>query len=116
MMLTQYNYLFALGVIFAAFDTWNIGASIFEFAGALGVGARVTDTIRTKIVSPGHYVDQTAVLMLVKKAFALIPFSFSLTAILFTMLLIWKGGSYEINLTEGGIAGAIIGTGISLAL
>ncbi|KAI0503087.1 phosphate transporter [Xylaria bambusicola] len=239
MMLTQYNYLFALGVIFAALDAWNIGAndvanswatsvasrsltlmqamigaSIFEFAGALGVGARVTDTIRTKIVSPDHYVDQPPVLMLgmvcaiigssvwltiatkfgmpvstthsllggvlgmgiasvgaekvtwvapasavgtakintgvvsvflawiiapglsagfasilflstkygvmlrkdpVKKAFALIPFYFGLTAILLAMLLIWKGGSYEINLTEGGIAGAIIGTGVGFA-
>ncbi|KAJ3579481.1 hypothetical protein NPX13_g1086 [Xylaria arbuscula] len=240
MMLTQYNYLFALGVIFAALDAWNIGAndvanswatsvasrsltlmqamigaSIFEFAGALGVGARVTDTIRTKIVSPDHYADQPAVLMLgmvcaimgssiwltvatklgmpvstthsllggvlgmgiasigagkvtwvapasamgtekintgvvsvflawiiapglsagfasilflstkygvmlrkdpVKKAFALIPFYFGLTAILLAMLLIWKGGSYEINLTEGGVAGAIIGTGAGFAV
>ncbi|GAW11853.1 hypothetical protein ANO14919_012060 [Xylariales sp. No.14919] len=240
MMLTQYNYLFALGVIFAALDAWNIGAndvanswatsvasrsltlaqamlgaSIFEFAGAVGVGARVADTIRTKIVSPDHYEDQPAVLMLgmvcaimgssiwltiatkigmpvstthsllggvvgmgiasigadkvtwvapasavgtekvntgvvsvflawiiapglsagfasiiflstkygvmlrkdpVKKAFALIPVYFGLTAILLAMLLIWKGGSYEVNLTEGGIAGAIIGTGFAWAL
>lgn len=192
-----------------------IGASIFEFAGALGVGARVTDTIRTKIVSPDHYADQPAVLMLgmvcaimgssiwltiatrfgmpvstthsllggvvgmgiasigadkvtwvapasavgtekintgvvsvflawiiapglsagfasilflstkygvmlrkdpVKKAFALIPLYFGLTAILLAMLLIWKGGSYEINLTEAGIAGAIIGTGVGFAV
>ncbi|KAF2964956.1 hypothetical protein GQX73_g8616 [Xylaria multiplex] len=240
MVLTQYNYLFALGVIFAALDAWNIGAndvanswatsvasrsltlaqamlgaSIFEFAGAVGVGARVADTIRTKIVSPDHYEDQPAVLMLgmvcaimgssiwltiatkvgmpvstthsllggvvgmgiasigankvtwvapasavgtakvntgvvsvflawiiapglsagfasiiflstkygvmlrkdpVKKAFALIPVYFGLTAILLAMLLIWKGGSYEVNLSEGGIAGAIIGTGFAWAL
>ncbi|KAI0536068.1 phosphate transporter [Xylaria digitata] len=240
MVLIQYNYLFALGVIFAALDAWNIGAndvanswatsvasrsltlaqamlgaSIFEFAGAVGVGARVADTIRTKIVSPDHYEDQPAVLMLgmvcaimgssiwltiatkigmpvstthsllggvvgmgiasigadkvtwvapasavgtakvntgvvsvflawiiapglsagfasiiflstkygvmlrkdpVKKAFALIPVYFGLTAILLAMLLIWKGGSYEVNLSEGGIAGAIIGTGFAWAL
>ncbi|TGJ86675.1 hypothetical protein E0Z10_g2093 [Xylaria hypoxylon] len=240
MVLAQFNYLFALGVIFAALDAWNIGAndvanswatsvasrsltlaqamvgaSIFEFAGAVGVGARVADTIRTKIVSPDHYEDQPAVLMLgmvcaimgssiwltiatkigmpvstthsllggvlgmgiasigadkvtwvapasavgtekintgvvsvflgwiiapglsagfasilflstkygvmlrkdpVKKAFALIPVYFGLTAILLAMLLIWKGGSYKIDLTEGGIAGAIIGTGFAWAL
>ncbi|KAI1749234.1 phosphate transporter [Xylaria castorea] len=240
MVLTQYNYLFALGVIFATLDAWNIGAndvanswatsvasrsltlmqamigaSIFEFAGAVGVGARVADTIRTKIVSPDHYEDQPAVLMLgmvcaimgssiwltiatkiglpvstthsllggvvgmgiasigadkvtwvapssavgtdkintgvvsvflawivapglsaffasllflstkygvmlrkdpVKKAFALIPVYFGLTAILLAMLLIWKGGSYKVELTEGGIAGAIIGTGFAWAL
>ncbi|KAI0402653.1 phosphate transporter [Xylaria palmicola] len=240
MVLTQYNWLFALGVIFATLDAWNIGAndvanswatsvasrsltlmqamigaSIFEFAGAVGVGARVADTIRTKIVSPVYYEDQPAVLMLgmvcaimgssiwltiatriglpvstthsllggvvgmgiasigadkvtwvapssavgtdkintgvvsvflawivapglsaffasalflstkygvmlrkdpVKKAFALIPVYFGLTAILLAMLLIWKGGSYKVELTEGGIAGAIIGTGLAWAL
>ncbi|GAP93064.1 putative phosphate-repressible phosphate permease [Rosellinia necatrix] len=240
MVLTEYNYLFALGVIFAALDAWNIGAndvanswatsvasrsltlmqamigaSIFEFAGAVGVGARVADTIRTKIVSPVHYEDQPSVLMLgmvcaimgssiwltiatkiglpvstthsllggvvgmgiasvgaskvtwvapssaigtdkintgvvsvflawivapglsaffasalflstkygvmlrkdpVKKAFALIPVYFGLTAILLAMLLIWKGGSYKVELSEGGIAGAIIGTGFAWAL
>ncbi|KAI1810859.1 phosphate transporter [Poronia punctata] len=240
MSLVQYDYLFAIGVIFAALDAWNIGAndvanswatsvasrsvtliqamigaSIFEFAGAVGVGSRVADTIRTKIVSPDHYQDQPAVLMLgmvcaivgsstwltiatkiglpvstthsllggvigmgvasigadkvtwvapstavgtevintgvvsvflswiiapgisaifasilflgtkygvmlrkdpVKKAFALIPFYFGLTAILLAMLLIWKGGSYEVNLTEAGIAGTIVGVGFAWAL
>ncbi|KAI0195886.1 phosphate transporter [Astrocystis sublimbata] len=239
MVLTQYDYLFALGVIFATLDAWNIGAndvanswatsvasrsltlmqamigaSIFEFGGAVGVGARVADTIRTKIVSPDHYEGQPAVLMLgmvcaimgssiwltiatkiglpvstthsllggvvgmgiasigaekvtwvapssavgtdkintgvvsvflawivapglsaffasalflstkygvmlrkdpVKKAFALIPVYFGLTAVLLAMLLIWKGGSYKVDLTEGGIAGAIIGTGVAWA-
>ncbi|KAI0391869.1 phosphate transporter [Xylariaceae sp. FL0594] len=240
MTLAQYDYLFAIGVIFAALDAWNIGAndvsnswatsvasrsltlmqamigaSIFEFAGAVGVGSRVADTIRTKIVSPDLYVDQPAVLMLgmvcaimgssiwltiatriglpvstthsllggvigmgiasvgadkvtwvapsdvvgtdkintgvvsvflswiiapamsaafasilflvtkygvmlrkdpVKKAFAFIPFYFGLTAILLSMLLIWKGGNYEVNLTEAGIAGTIVGVGFAWAL
>lgn len=73
--LHQYDYIFAIGTIFAFLDAWNIGAndvanswttsvssrsisylqamilgSILEFAGAVGVGARVADTIRTKVV------------------------------------------------------------------
>ncbi|CRK24567.1 hypothetical protein BN1723_018162, partial [Verticillium longisporum] len=35
-----------------------------EFAGAMGVGARVADTIRTKIVDTEQYNDDPAVLML----------------------------------------------------
>ncbi|KAL7623698.1 Na+/Pi symporter [Parahypoxylon ruwenzoriense] len=89
MVLVQYDYLFAVGVIFAFLDAWNIGAndvanswatsvasrsltllqamigaSIMEFAGALGVGSRVADTIRTKIVSPDLYNGSPEVLML----------------------------------------------------
>ncbi|KAI5860406.1 phosphate transporter [Durotheca rogersii] len=89
MVLVQYDYLFAIGLIFAFLDAWNIGAndvanswatsvasrsltlvqamigaSIMEFAGALGVGARVADTIRTKIVSPDLYNSAPEVLML----------------------------------------------------
>ncbi|KAF5257976.1 hypothetical protein FOXYS1_11476, partial [Fusarium oxysporum] len=73
MVLHQYDYIFAIGTIFSFLDAWNIGAndvanswatsvssrsisyiqamtlgSILEFAGSVGVGARVADTIRTK--------------------------------------------------------------------
>ncbi|KAJ5474774.1 phosphate transporter [Penicillium sp. IBT 31633x] len=75
MVLHQYDYIFAVGTIFAFLDAWNIGAndaanswatsvssrsiklwqalilgSIMEFAGAVGVGNSVSDTIRTKVV------------------------------------------------------------------
>jgi hypothetical protein len=85
----QYDYLFAVGTIFAFLDAWNIGAndvanswassvssrsisyfqamigaSIMEFTGALGVGGRVADTIRTKIVDVEAFDDSPALLML----------------------------------------------------
>lgn len=88
-VLSQYDYIFAIGTIFAFLDAWNIGANdvanswatsvasrsvtyiqamilaaIMEFTGAIGAGARVTDTIRTKIVDPDLYEDDPDVLML----------------------------------------------------
>jgi sodium-dependent phosphate transporter len=72
----QYDYLFAVGTIFAFLDAWNIGAndvanswamigaSIMEFTGALGVGGRVADTIRTQIVDVSAFDDSPALLML----------------------------------------------------
>ncbi|KAH7121375.1 phosphate transporter [Dactylonectria macrodidyma] len=88
-VLHQYDYIFAIGTIFAFLDAWNIGAndvanswatsvssrslsyiqamtmgSILEFAGSVGVGARVADTIRTKVVDVDLFVDDPALLML----------------------------------------------------
>jgi sodium-dependent phosphate transporter len=39
-------------------------ASIMEFAGSVGVGARVADTIRTKIVKTSLFNEDPALLML----------------------------------------------------
>jgi solute carrier family 20 (sodium-dependent phosphate transporter) len=89
MVLHEYDYLFAFGIIFAFLDAYNIGAndvansfatsvssrsltllqamciaSVMEFAGAIGVGARVAETIRSKIIDPNLYRDDPAVLML----------------------------------------------------
>ncbi|KAF8249756.1 phosphate transporter [Wilcoxina mikolae CBS 423.85] len=89
MALPQYDYIFALGMIFAFLDAWNIGANdvansfatsvssrsltlkqammiatVMEFTGAVTVGARVSDTIRSKIVGVNAFVDQPAVLAL----------------------------------------------------
>jgi sodium-dependent phosphate transporter len=86
--LHQFDYILAIGTIFAFLDAWNIGAndvanswttsvssrsisylqamilgSILEFAGAVGVGARVADTIRTKVVDVTLFEDNPAVLM-----------------------------------------------------
>ncbi|KAL2266775.1 hypothetical protein VTJ83DRAFT_6127 [Remersonia thermophila] len=89
MPLHQFDYLLAIGTIFAGLDAWNIGAndvanswatsvaaqsitylqamvlgSVMEFAGAVGVGARVADTIRTKIVDTTLFNENPAMLML----------------------------------------------------
>ncbi|CAI7669555.1 unnamed protein product [Penicillium discolor] len=89
MVLEQYDYIFAIGTIFAFLDAWNIGAndcanswstsvssrslkhwqamilgSIMEFAGAVGVGNSVSDTIRTKIVEIDAFKDNAPLLML----------------------------------------------------
>ncbi|KAI9843685.1 MAG: hypothetical protein M1837_006152 [Sclerophora amabilis] len=85
----QFDYIFALGLIFAFLDAWNIGAndvansfatsvssrsltmkqamliaSVMEFLGAVLVGSRVADTIRNKIISPSAFEAEPAVLML----------------------------------------------------
>jgi solute carrier family 20 (sodium-dependent phosphate transporter) len=39
-------------------------ASVMEFAGAVLVGSRVADTIRSKIISVKAFKDEPAVLML----------------------------------------------------
>ena len=89
MALHQYDFLLAVGTIFAFLDAWNIGAndvanswassvssrsitylqamlgaSVMEFSGALGVGGRVADTIRTKVVDTTAFNDEPALLML----------------------------------------------------
>ncbi len=188
-------------------------ASIMEFAGAVGVGARVADTIRTKVVDTTLFADTPGVLMLgmacaiiasstyltvatriglpvstthsimggiigmgiaatgasgiqwvgkgggtgvinsgvvqvflawilapgiaggfgiiifmttkyavmlrrntVFKALMLVPIYFGITASLLTMLLLWKGGSYTINLNNKEIAGVIVGVGFAWGL
>lgn len=89
MPLHEYDYLLAVGTIFAFLDAWNIGAndaanswassvssrsvsyiqamclgSALEFAGAVGVGGRVADTIRTKVVDVSAFEESPALLML----------------------------------------------------
>ncbi|OMP85685.1 Phosphate-repressible phosphate permease [Diplodia seriata] len=229
MSLHQFDYLFAIGVIFAFLDAFNIGANdvansfatsvssrsltmgqamciatVMEFGGAIGVGARVSDTIRTKIIDTEIFEDDPAVLMLamvcavvassiyltcatrfglpvstthsimggvigvgiatvgtdgidwsingvsavflawicapgisgcfaaiiflitkfgvmlrenpVKHAFYAIPLYFALTSGLLTMLIVWKGASERINLSDGGIAGCVVGVAAGVAL
>ncbi|PTU22013.1 hypothetical protein P175DRAFT_0516025 [Aspergillus ochraceoroseus IBT 24754] len=89
MVLHQFDYIFAIGTIFAFLDAWNIGANdvanswatsvssrsvkywqamilatLMEFSGGIGVGARVADTIRTKVVDVNRFEDNPALLML----------------------------------------------------
>ncbi|KAH6999776.1 phosphate transporter [Ilyonectria destructans] len=238
-VLSQYDYLLAIGTIFAFLDAWNIGAndvanswassvssrsitylqamigaSAMEFTGALGVGGRVADTIRTQIVDIDAFEDKPELLMLgmvcaviasaVYLTFAtrfgfpvstthsilggvlgmgvgalggsgitwvgykdngsidiqqgvvqvflawiiapmlsgffgaalflltkygvllrkkpamiglfLVPVYFWVTGSLITMLLIWKGGSYKVNLTEAQIPGVIVAAGAAWGL
>ncbi|KAF2455446.1 putative phosphate transporter [Lineolata rhizophorae] len=229
MTLHQFDYIFAIGTIFAFLDAWNIGAndvansyatsvssrsltmkqamllaSCTEFVGAMAVGARVSDTIRTKIIDPSLFDDDPAVLMLgmtcavvassiyltvatrlgmpvstthsimggvigmgvaavgaenvswgwdgvsqvfaawaiapciagafgaiifsltkygvmerknpVRQAFYMIPGYFFLAAGLLAMLIVWKGASKKIDLTNAGIAGVVIGVAAATAL
>jgi sodium-dependent phosphate transporter len=50
------------------------------------------------------------------KAFFLVPVYFGITACLLTMLLLWKGGSYTVTLTDPQVAGTIVGVGAAWAL
>jgi len=237
---SEYSYIFAIGTIFAFLDAWNIGAndvanswatsvasrsltllqamlaaSVMEFAGAFGIGARVADTVRTGIVSPDLFESEPSVLMLgmtcaviasslwltmatrlglpvstthsimggvigmgvasvgasevtwvappgtkgtkvintgvvsvimawiiapglsaifaaivfsitkygvmlrknpVMMALALVPVYFAVTACLLCMLLLWKGGYYEIKLTDPQLAGTIVGAGFGFGI
>ncbi|KAH8425775.1 inorganic phosphate transporter [Aspergillus melleus] len=233
MALHQFDYLFALGTIFAFLDAWNIGAndvansfatsvssrsltywqamvigSVMEFSGSIGVGARVADTIRTKIVDVDLFEGEPTMLMLgmvcavcassiyltvatkfgmpvstthsilggvlgmgiaavgadgiqwwggdvnsgvvqvflawiiapvlsgcfgaiiflftkygvmlhenaVVRAFFSIPVYFGITSALLTMLIVWKGGSSRIDLTNAEVIGVIFGVGGAVAL
>lgn len=87
--LHQFDYIFAIAMIFAFLDAWNIGANdvansfassvssrslkywqammlaaLCEFLGAVLVGSRVSDTIRNKIVDINEFDKEPAVLML----------------------------------------------------
>jgi solute carrier family 20 (sodium-dependent phosphate transporter) len=87
--LTQYTYLFAIGTIFCTLDAFMIGANdvansfatsvssksltlrqaclaaaIFEFLGAVTVGARVASTIKNGIISPSAFADNAGLQLL----------------------------------------------------
>lgn len=50
------------------------------------------------------------------KAFFYVPVYFGLAASLLTMLLLWKGGSYKIELSDGALAGVIVAVGFGWGL
>ncbi|GAA5934415.1 hypothetical protein JCM3775_000352 [Rhodotorula graminis] len=85
----QWDYIFAIGTIFAALDAFNIGANdvansfatsvasksltmrqatlaaaVMEFAGAVAVGARTADTIKNGIINPSIFQGNAGVQML----------------------------------------------------
>ncbi|KAJ5812807.1 Phosphate transporter [Penicillium robsamsonii] len=89
MTLHQYDYIFAIGTLFAMLDAFNNGANdvanawatsvssrsisyrqamvlgtIFEFVGAVAVGARTADTIKNGIIPNSAFKDNAGVQML----------------------------------------------------
>lgn len=128
MALHQFDYIFAIGMIFAFLDAWNIGANdvansfatsvssraltypqamilaaLCEFLGAVLAGARVSDTIRNKIIDVSHFDGAPAGLMLTM-ACALVGSSVWLT--IATRL----GAPVS---TTHSIVGGIIGAGVA---
>ncbi|CAI5759457.1 unnamed protein product [Candida verbasci] len=128
MALHQFDYIFAIAMIFAFLDAWNIGANdvansfsssvssrslkywqamilaaICEFLGAVLVGSRVSDTIRNKIVDIDVFADSPAVLMLTM-ATALVGSS--------TWLTLATSIGMPVSTTHS-IVGAVIGAAIA---
>ncbi|KAI5955101.1 PHO89 [Candida jiufengensis] len=128
MALHQFDYIFAIAMIFAFLDAWNIGANdvansfstsvssrslkywqamilaaIMEFLGAVLVGSRVSDTIRNKIVDIDVFSGEPAVLMLTM-ATALVGSS--------TWLTIATSIGMPVSTTHS-IVGAVIGAAIA---
>lgn len=124
----QFDYILAIGIIFAFLDAFNIGANdvansfsssvssrslkywqamilaaICEFLGAVLVGNRVSDTVRKKILSVDAFEDDPTVVML-GMAIALVGSS------------IWLSIATTIGMpvsTTHSIIGAVIGVGIA---
>ncbi|KAG9050284.1 Na+/Pi symporter [Tulasnella sp. UAMH 9824] len=124
----QYDYIFALGLIFAFADSYGIGANdvansfatsvgsrsltlgqavilaaIMEFVGAISAGARVTSTIRNNIIDINLFKNDPAVLMLGMLC-ALVGSS------------VWVLGATKLRFpvsTTHSIVGAVIGVGIA---
>lgn len=128
MALHQFDYIFAIAMIFAFLDAWNIGANdvansfstsvssrslkywqamilaaIMEFLGAVLVGSRVSDTIRNKIVDVSVFSEEPAVLMLTM-ATALVGSS--------TWLTLATSIGMPVSTTHS-IVGAVIGAAIA---
>ncbi|GME74731.1 unnamed protein product [Ambrosiozyma monospora] len=126
--LHQFDYIFAIGVMFAFLDAFNIGANdvansfsssvasrclkywqamllaaIMEFLGAVLVGSRVSDTIRTKIIDLNAFNGSPAGLMITMMC-ALIGSSVWLTIATFIGMPVS---------TTHSITGGIIGSGIA---
>lgn len=126
--LHQFDYIFAIAMIFAFLDAWNIGANdvansfassvssrslkywqamclaaICEFLGAVLVGSKVSDTIRNKIIDVKLFEQEPAVLMLTMMC-ALVGSS--------TWLTIATSMGMPVSTTHS-IVGATIGAGIA---
>lgn len=124
----QFDYIFAIAIIFAFLDAFNIGANdvsnsfsssvssrslkywqamilaaMMEFLGALLVGNRVSDTIRKKIIETDTFENEPTVLMLAM-AMALVGSSIWLS--IATLI------GMPVSATHS-IVGGVIGVGIA---
>lgn len=124
----QFDYVFAIGMIFAFLDAFNIGANdvansfslsvssrslkywqamilaaLCEFLGAVLCGNRVSDTVRKKVIKTGTFEDDPTVLMLLM-AMALVGSSLWLT--------VATAIGMPVSTTHS-IIGAVIGVGIA---
>ncbi|GMK58263.1 hypothetical protein CspeluHIS016_0502950 [Cutaneotrichosporon spelunceum] len=127
--LHQYDYIFAIGVIFCALDAFNIGANdvansfatsvssrsltmrqacvlagLCEFLGAVLVGAKVSGTIKNGIISLSVFKDNAGVQML--------GFTCALVASA-TWLMIATKNSWPVSTTYS-IVSALAGVGVAL--
>ncbi|CAK9779351.1 putative Sodium:inorganic phosphate symporter [Cutaneotrichosporon oleaginosum] len=127
--LHQYDYIFAIGLIFCALDAYNIGANdvansfatsvssrsltmkqacflaaICEFLGAVLVGAKVSGTIKNGIISLSSFRDNPGVQML--------GFTCALVASA-TWLMIATRNSWPVSTTYS-IVSALAGVGVAL--
>ncbi|KAG2735500.1 hypothetical protein G9P44_001714 [Scheffersomyces stipitis] len=128
MYLHQFDYIFAIGMLFAFLDAWNIGANdvansfassvssrslkywqamilaaLCELLGAVLAGSRVSDTIRNKIVDVTIFKNDPASLM-ITMACALVGSS------------VWLSIATSIGMpvsTTHSIVGAVIGSSIA---
>lgn len=126
--LAQFDYIFAISMLFAFLDAWSIGANdvansfassissrslkywqamilagICEWLGAVLVGSRVSDTIRSKIIDVNSFNDDPAALMLTL-ACALVGSS------------VWLTIATKVGMpvsTTHSITGAVIGSAIA---
>lgn len=101
---------------------------VAEGTGTTVISSGVIQVFLAWIIAPGLSACFGAIIFLitkygvmlrqnpVMKAFVYVPFYFGLTASLLTMLLLWKGGKYDVTLTDPEIAGTIIGVGAAWAL
>ncbi|CDR41583.1 CYFA0S07e03796g1_1 [Cyberlindnera fabianii] len=126
--LHQFDYIFAITMIFAFLDAWNIGANdvansfassvssrslkywqamilaaMMEFLGAVLAGSRVSDTIKSKIIDVKVFSEDPATLMLTM-ACALVGSS--------VWLSIATSVGMPVSNTHS-IVGAVIGAGIA---
>jgi sodium-dependent phosphate transporter len=128
--LHQYDYIFAIGLIFAALDAYNIGANdvansfatsvaarsltmrqacclaaIFEFLGAVLVGAKVTGTIKNGIIALEMFRGNYGIEML--------AFTCALVTSA-TWLMIATKNSWPVSTTYS-LVSALAGVGVAVA-
>ncbi|KAF8456804.1 phosphate transporter [Kalaharituber pfeilii] len=127
--LPQYDYIFAIAMLFSFLDAWGIGAndvansfattvssrsitmvqamllaSVCEFLGAVLAGSRVSDTIRNKIVAISKFKSEPEVLMLGMACALVASSTWLATATKFGM---------PVSTTHSTV-GAVIGTGVAV--